>query len=996
MSKGKTLALTIPFMTLSLAAIVALSTLAKVYAPTISLYLNGGDTKLDSKTLSENTELVEDIGEEGSVLLKNENSCLPLGGDKKKLNVFGWASYDWMTSMFGSGYSNTSLKKWKLIPALEERGIEVNTDLEKLYSDFYSDKTSGWGMSDLEEYRGDVAVGSSKKFILHEPGKAFYTEDILASARDFSDTSLVVIGRTGGEAADLRKVQVKQEQKNRSTATVTDTTRTYLQLSSEEEEMIQVAESVSENVVVLLNTANTMELSFLEDEKIDACVLSGLTGLTGVKGLINVLYGQDEKGNELSPSGRTADTFAYSIDSAPSSINSGYGGSHKYLNLPTSSTYQKGYYDAFLDYYEGIYVGYRYYETAAEEGYIDYDKTVQYPFGYGLSYTTFDWEVQRIEADGTPIPENQTYTLKKDDTLTFYINVTNTGNRPGKDVVELYYSAPYTKGGIEKSSVVLAGFAKTSNLKSKETQGLTLTLSARDMVSYDDTDKNNNGFVGYELEAGNYEISLRSDSHHVKELASTSALTSTFQCQVPSDGYRYDKDEKSGNPIDNRFIGEDAIDGYPIDGSKEKEKITYLSRADFAGTFPKKIVDRERNPEAYTIASAGKPTSEQLSETGYADTSMPTTEAIEGLTLNDMKEADGYDSSDYDDLVSEMSKSELFNNVRDGYFKTAPIDSIGKPIYRDLDSPLGLNTRVTSSTSCSYVAYPSETLLAQTFNLDLAYSMGLSIGKEARGGDDSSAVRGWYGPGLNIHRNPFEGRNGEYYSEDPLLAGKMGAQVCLGAKNQGLVAYAKHFVANETESLREGLYTFMTEQTLRELYLKPFEKAVKEGGVNGLMTSMNRLGACWVGASYALCTEILRNEWGFRGNLITDWVDVGSSYMPFYKGLWAGNDRWLNNADANKMFEDKEYAEDPLFVALAQQSSKNTCYSLVEAEKARSAYDPSKEVSDMTSGGFHYDYSWVWYVVAIDAVLFLVFAFLLYILIRNLIYASQKKIEKQP
>lgn len=991
MSKKKASALFIPSISVLLAGMVSLGVLSNVFSDTISIYLNGGNSKLDNKTLSENTQLVEDIVKEGSVLLKNKDNALPLSVDEaKKVNVFGWAGYDWMTSMFGSGFSNTSLEKTKLFPALEELGIEYNHELFNLYKNFYSAKASGWGMSDLNEYRGDIAVGNATKFTLHEPGKSYYTDEIINNAKNFSDVALVVIGRTGGEAADLRKMQVKQQQQNQSSVTLTDSTRHYLELSTEEEEMIAAAKQACKKVIVLLNTSNTMELGFLKDEGISACLLTGLTGLTGVKSVINLLKGCDEDGNVYNPSGRTADTYAYDISSHPSSINSGYGGAKKYLNLPTSNSYTKNYYDAYLDYYEGIYVGYRYFETADVEKTINYDETVQYPFGYGLSYTTFDWSVEKVEIDHKDITSQEKTTLNRQDTIKVYVNVTNTGSIAGKDVVQLYYTAPYFNNGIEKSSVVLGDFKKTSLIKPGEKCGVVLELKVQDMASYDCYDKNNNSFKGYELDEGDYSLKLMENAHVLKDMAATSKKESTLHFSIPKNGYQYDKDAVTNKEVKNQFTGDDTIDGYSIDGQDEEREITYLSRSDFEGTFPKEIVLRERNDEAYHIASSKTPDQDQLEKTGYDDIEMPDTGLNYGMSINDLAEVTDYNSDDYLDLITQVKKEELFRLIRDGFFKTQAIESIEKPMYRDLDGPLGLNTRVTSSTSCSYVSYPSETLLAQTWNVDLAYSMGLSVGNEARE-DSTSGVRGWYGPAANIHRNPMGGRNGEYYSEDALLSGRFAANVVKGAKNAGLYCYLKHFVANDTETLREGLYTFMTEQTLREIYLKPFELAVKEGKGNALMTSMNRLGATWTGASYALCKNVLRNEWGFKGTLVTDWVDTGSTYMPVYKGIWAGNDIWLNNADTSKLFTDQEYAQDPVFISLAQDVAHNVVYTLVDTQQTHLAYDPSKEeAGDMTSGGFVFDKSWMLYVYLIEVALGLGVAALAFFLIRNY-YLNNKK-----
>ena len=958
------------FMALITVIMVALAILSATFADTISLYLHGpGKGSADAQVLTAGAELCEDIVEEGTVLLKNENSALPLTKEEaKKVNVFGWAAYDWMTSTFGSGFSNTSLEKVKLFPALENAGIEYNRTLYDIYKNFYSATTIGsrnWGKTDWTEYRGDVDVGTTKKFILHEPGAAFYTDAVIEEAKSFSSVALVVIGRTGGEAADLRMEQVKQVQTNGSSRTTTDKTRTYLQLSSEEEEMIAAAKKACDKVIVILNTSNTMELGFVDDEGVDAALLVGLTGLTGVNSVVDILRGEDKNGKVVNPSGRTADTYAYDISSAPSSVNSGYGGAAKYTGLATSNSYSKNYYDAYIDYYEGIYVGYKWYETADEEGYIDYEKTVQYPFGYGLSYTEFEYSISAVLVNGKPQTFTKKNTLGKNDKIQIFVEVKNVGEKAGKEVVQLYYSAPYIPGEIEKSSVVLGDFAKTEVIAPGETKQVELNITAQKMASYDCYDANANGFSGYELDGGNYKLKLMANSHEA--VKTERGKTSELEYVVPANGYTYETDETTGEEVKNRFTGENTIDGYPIDGSKETSKITYLSRANFPETFPKEKVLRARSQAAFNIASAEEPTAAQLEKTGYGNVTMPITSNVKQYTVDDLNDATDYDDPMFDVAVKQLSITELFELIRDGYFKTDALEGVDKPIYLDLDGPLGLNTRVTSNTTCEFVSYPSETLMAQTFNTDLAYMMGISVGKEAL--SSGLGIRGWYGPAANIHRNPYSGRNAEYYSEDPVLSGKFTAETVRGAKNKGLYCYIKHFVANDSESLREGLYTFMTEQAFRETYLKPFEIAVKDGGANALMTSMNRIGAVWTGASRALCTDVLKGEWGFNGTLVTDWVDTGhSDYMPAYKGIWAGNSTWLNNTDAQKMFADSQYASNAAFVTLAQENAHNVLWTLVDTNKTFAAFDENNDTS-LIKGGFTYDRTWVIYAVIVEVVL---------------------------
>lgn len=866
--------------------------------------------------------LCEDITDEGIVLLKNSNNTLPLRR-LKKINVFGWAAFDWLTGGYGSGFSNTDLARLKLFPALEAAGIRYNKTLEKIYSDFYMKREMSYG-GPWDEYRGDVTISGNRKFILHEPGANFYTEEVMAEVRDFSDTALVVIGRSGGEGRDLRKYQEYQIQTNGSENAFTDETRHYLELSAYEEEMISVAKKCCDKVIVVLNTANAMELGFVDDDEIDACLLVGMTGLTGVNSLISVLKG------DVNPSGRTVDTYAYRLESSPSFATSGYdngkSGAKKYTEAEVLYG-EKGYYDAYVDYTDGIYVGYRYYETAAAEGVIDYEKTVQYPFGYGLSYTEFSWSVINV----SPVTGSK---LDKDGKITVTVNVKNTGKRAGKDVVQLYYTAPYIRGGIEKAHVVLGAFAKTPLLKPGKTATVTLSFAVRDMASYDCYDKNGNGNCGYELDAGEYTVRLMKNSHDAADCENSEIVYTLDETVL------YQTDGVTGRAVKNRFTGADATDGVSIDGSAETETIEYMSRIDMAATFPTvSNARRARDPKAYAVAKEQEPTPQ--------DGDMPLTGIAGNYTVNDAVGLD-YDSETWDGILKQVDVDEMCDLIEDGYFKTKKIDSIRKPEYTDLDGPGGLNTRIFGGEHCRYVLYPNEVLLAQTWNKELAYRMGLNVGEEAR----ANSIKGWYAPGANIHRSPFGGRNFEYFSEDALLSGVFAAEVVRGAKNKGLNCYIKHFAVNETETMREGLFTWLTEQTLREIYLKPYEIAVKQGGANALMGSMNRIGAVWSGASYALCTEVLRNEWGFRGTVMTDWVDVGKDHMPVFKGLYAGTDLWLHDVgNASYVpFVKKMYGADPTFVRYARQATKNILYMNADTENTAARYDPDDDPVDIFGG----------------------------------------------
>lgn len=1046
MSTKKAIRTFVPPMTVIVAIMLAVVIASSLFWQDISLWLYGRAQTADAAALASGTALGEDIVEEGIVLLKNEKddngkAALPLSKEEiAKVNVFGWAAYDWMTMAFGSGYSNTKLAKLKLFPALEEAGIEYNVDLYNLYKDFYSDTSNEYNkQEDEQEFRGGVAFGSEKIFTLHEPGASFYTQDIRNSIIEHSDVALVVIGRTGSESKDLQLKQVKQNQVNKSRTNTTVTDRHYLELSTEEEEMIQVAKETCDKVIIILNTANTMETGFIDDPDIDGALLVGLTGLTGVNGLINVLRGEkqqaqverdadgnpkynddgtpiyvkDASGNivydtvQVSPSGRTADTYAYDVFTAPSTANYGVYSDDGGVNVYSNAT-NDGRYNSYIDYSEGIYIGYKWYETAYVDGFWDseyakttwdisngYDDVVQYPFGYGLSYTEFTWTVTNVLINGQSKTSGE---LGKNDKIEIYVEVQNVGEYSGQDVVQLYYTAPYTKGGIEKAYVNLASFAKTGVIAPGGTDLVKLELTVQSMASYDCYDSNNNNHTGYELDGGVYQLRLMKNAHEAHELSETSfngtraAVTdSVITYTVPNSGYNYDTDEKTGNTVENRFTNKDGngndqvIDNGDLDGSRESTPVEYLSREDFVFTYPQKQTRaRTRTEEATTVAKNKEPSAAQLQYAGYDNiTSMPDVVNF-GLTINDVVGTTSYDDSVWEMLVGQIPASELVLLISDGYFKTAKLPSIEKSEYVDLDGPLGFNTRVTSGSAlCEFVAYPSATMLAQTWNVDLAHAMGLSVGREA---SSMEGLKGWYAPGANIHRNPFGGRNGEYYSEDGVLSGMMCAGTVQGAKEMGVYSYVKHFVANDSEKNREGLFTFLTEQTLRETYLKPFEIMIKKGGGNALMTSMNRLGRVWTGANYGLMTEIVRNEWGFRGTAVTDWVNASDDYMPPYLGIWAGNDIWLSNG-IGSLFNSLN--NNPTATVIGRKVAHDVLWTLIDTDNTAKAYDPNAATTDLSAGAA-YNLTWVWYFALVGVVLAAGVGVMGYFLAKNIV-ANKKK-----
>ena len=688
-------------------------------------------------------------------------------------------------------------------------------------------------------------------------------------------------------------------------------------------------------VIVLLNTGSTMELGALEnDDEIDAVMWIGFPGATGIMAIGQLLRGEAEDGSQLSPSGSTTDTWAANFTKDPTWYNTGIYGSergNRYLYDGSETAY------AFVNYEEGIYAGYRYWETRGyEEEKADpdsawYSENVVYPFGYGLSYTTFDWDVEYSLNEGEKITA--------DDTITVTVKVTNTGDYAGKDTVQLYYTAPYYDGEIEKAQVVLADFAKTDTLYPADqangtdklnSQEVTLALKVRDMASYDYAGANINGFKGYELDMGDYVISVRSDAHTAVDSA-TYNIASDITLPTATDA--------RGNTVtvENRF--DDVSAG--IGGNLTYD--SYVSRSDFAGTVPTDyLTDAERTLTAaqkevldlsirrnYTQSVAGMP----WEVTGKAP---PTTPVDSGLSLADMlydEEGNYVGSVDYDDLrwetlLNEIPLDEMKTLIGYAAFRTGAISGINgvvnKPITNDSDGPSGFTSFVSDSVVYDTCAYQGECVMGATWNFDLAERMGELVGEEALVGNekgDGMPYTGWYAPAVNIHRSPFGGRNWEYYSEDGLLSGKLAASVVTGAKQKGVNCYLKHFAVNDQETDREynGILVWANEQSMREIYLKPFEIAVKEGGATGMMSSFNRIGNTWAGGSYALLTEVLRNEWGFRGAVITDYSM--NTYTQVDLMIRAGGDLFLTQATKTFAKED-----DATQTTLLRQATKNVLY----------------------------------------------------------------------
>jgi beta-glucosidase len=861
-------------------------------------------------------DFVIEVEKEGIVLLKNENDALPLSGKDAHISVFGKNSVNIVYSGSGSASSNSSTAQRTLYESLEAAGISYNETLKSFYED--SGK-SGKGRPE------NPAMTSGQRlpgFGTGETPMDSYTPDVVDSYAGYQDAAVVVFSRIGGEGFDLPRAMAESF----NGAAVADSH--YLELDENEKALLEHVKENFSKVIVVLNVGTTMEIPELKaDEDIDAILWIGFPGATGIMALGQILTGTDTEGNQISPSGHTVDTWAADFTMDPTWYNTGIYGSeygNRYLYNGETTDY------AFVNYEEGIYVGYRYYETrgyeeaAADPQSVWYENSVVYPFGYGLSYTEFDWDVSFGTDSGSGITA--------DDTLEVSVTVKNTGDYAGKDVVELYYSAPYDYEGpaIEKSHVVLGDFAKTDILAPGEEQTLTLTLDVEDMKSYDYADANENGFSGYELEAGEYRIIIGSDAHTAKADA---VYTLSEDLQLKTDMNADGEETEVANAFDDVSAGIFGTNTYA----------SYVSRKDFEGTLRTAYLDdaertltdelKEELDESikrkYTEPDAGKP----WEVTGDAPATVPVNS---GLSLRDMlyDEAGNYvgevsfDDPRWETLLNEISLDEMKNLVGFGAFRTSEVKGVdgvvGKPLTVDSDGPSGFTSFLSESVVYGTCAYQAECVMGSTWNVQLAEKMGELIGEEGLAGNekgDGLPYSGWYAPAVNIHRSPFAGRNWEYYSEDGLLSGKFAASVIKGAGKKGVYCYVKHFAVNDQETDREynGILVWANEQSMREIYLYPFEIAVKEGGATGMMSSFNRLGMKWAGGSYALLTQVLRDEWGFHGSVITDYSL--NTYTHVDEMIRAGGDLFLTQDVKTFGMED-----DATQIAMLRQSTKNILY----------------------------------------------------------------------
>lgn len=793
------------------------------------------------------------LAEEGFVLLKNENAALPLNKGAR-ISVFSKNSVNLSYGGSGSGGFDTSNNK-NLYESLNDAGFVTNPTLKRFYESSQSGPVRTANSSDLDN-------GDNQKIATAETPQSKYTDAVKNSYADYSDAALVVITRIGGEGFDLPRYQGDSE------GAVSPDSH-YLELDQNEIDLLTaVTDGTFKRVVVVFNTPSSFEATFLKDsayaafaDKIDAAVWIGFTGSNGITALGEILNG------DVNPSGRLVDTWAADFTKNPSFVNFGTG------CLPdTTDKYDGGMYYS-VDYEEGIYVGYRYYETRGEtDGEDWYNANVVYPFGYGLSYTTFDWTVGDASASE----------IELGTTITVPVTVKNTGSVAGKDVVQLYASAPYTLGGIEKAHKVLVGFAKTKLLQPGESETVTVSFDPYSAASYDYRDANSNGFSGYELETGEYTLYVSRNAHESEKAI---ALNLAADVQIGTD-------PTTDSEVVNRYTdSEDFLDSdWQLD--------TMLSRADWEGTWPtpqtaQQHAGTDRLYEEIRSEEHNNPTdfdSEEYPWFGEEPT----------LTLRDLlpsAEAEGYepvvsyDDERWEELMMGCDEEEMIALINNGAYHTLAMESVGLPATIHGDGPSGFTCFMSKEQVNGTCQYVSEPVMASTWNIDLMNELGEAIGEEGTIGDKATGqpYSSIYAPGVNIHRSPFGGRCSEYFSEDPFISGMMGAAEVQGIQSRGVLPTVKHFVANEQETHRSigGDLSWLSEQALREIYLKPFEYTVKLGETRGIMTSFNRIGTRWTGGDYRLLTEILRNEWGFNGLVICDFNTIPQYMIPrmmFYAG----------------------------------------------------------------------------------------------------------------
>ena len=873
------------------------------------------DYESEEDLVNNDMAVCRQVEAEGAALLLNKNNALPLAADAK-MSLFSQSAVDPVLTGTGSAFMATG-DAVSLYAALQDSFAPgcVNQELWKFY------KTSGY-----KRVNAALSGGSPDQYRINEVPWEKYPEALKATFPQYGDAAIVVLSRSSGEGADLPN----------SLEALRDymTDGDYLRLCADERALLDnlmqlKQDGVFKKVIVILNSSSTLQLDFIDDYDIDALLWVGNLGLNGIPAVADILAGK------VNPSGRIVDTFQKDNHAAPAMQN--------YDAYPYTNAAELGLAAAqnntaagidkcnqnYVVYQEGIYVGYRYFETRYEDyvlgrgnaGDYDYDKLVAFPFGSGLSYTTFDYSDFKITDQGS--------------TILAEVDVTNTGGVDGKHTVQIYFQSPYTQydidNGVEKAAVELCGFDK-KEIAAGKTEHFAIEIRKDDLTSYD-----SNLAKTYIMDAGDYYFTVASDAHNavnnilMAKGADTARMSGTGDAALTAtwtldelDSTTYSVSAYTGNAITNLF--EDAdLNKY---AGAEGQTVTYLCRNDWQGTFPTtqslRVTDAMWADGLTHNAEERTAIVEKMKALYWQGATLPENGTGGTLKAIDFVEMP-YEDTAWDKLVSQISYGDMLDTIYNGAFNTHALPAINLPATMEADGPTGYTKSLMGG--ASGMAFTSEDVIASSYSRDLAYLVGNCMAEDmlhSNQNSDSTSVAGIYAPGLNIHRSQYLGRHNEYYSEDGWLSGEIAASQVQGIRSKGVVAFAKHFALNDQEQGRYGISVWANEQSIREVYLEAFEGAIRGGAMN-VMTSFNRIGVVWSGSHYGLMTGILRDEWGMEGAAITD-MSINAKWMDYRMGLLAGQDIWCGQKGNMGTLDGSE--NDPAIASAVHKAMKNIVYSV--------------------------------------------------------------------
>ena len=873
------------------------------------------DYESEEDLVNNDMAVCRQVEAEGAALLLNKNNALPLAADAK-MSLFSQSASDPVLTGTGSAFMATG-DAVSLYAALQNSFAPgcVNQELWKFY------KTSGY-----KRVNAALSGGSPDQYRINEVPWEKYPEALKATFPQYGDAAIVVLSRSSGEGADLPN----------SLEALRDymTDGDYLQLCAEERALLDnlmqlKQDGVFKKVIVILNSSSTLQLDFIDDYDIDALLWVGNLGLNGIPAVADILAGK------VNPSGRIVDTFQKDNHAAPAMQN--------YDAYPYTNAAELGLAAAqnnnalgidkcnqnYVVYQEGIYVGYRYFETRYEDyvlgrgnaGDYDYDKLVAFPFGSGLSYTTFDYSDFKITDQGS--------------TILAEVDVTNTGKVDGKHAVQIYFQSPYTQydidNGVEKAAVELCGFDK-KEIAAGKTEHFAIEIRKDDLTSYD-----SNLAKTYIMDAGDYYFTVASDAHNavnnilMAKGADTARMSGTGDAALTAtwtldemDTITYAVSAYTGNAITNLF--EDAdLNKY---AGAEGQTVTYLCRNDWQGTFPTtqslRVTDAMWADGLTHNAEERTAIVEKMKTLYWQGATLPESGTGGALKAIDFVET-RYEDSAWDKLVSQISYGDMLNTIYNGAYNTHALPAINLPATMEADGPTGYTKSLMGGSSG--MAFTSEDVIAASYSRELACLIGKCMAEDmmhSNQNSDSTSVAGIYAPGLNIHRSQYLGRHNEYYSEDGWLSGEIAASQVQGIRSKGVLAFAKHFALNDQEQGRYGISVWANEQSIREVYLEAFEGAIRGGAMN-VMTSFNRIGVVWSGAHYGLMTGILRDEWGMEGAAITD-MSMNAKWMDYRMGVLAGQDIWCGQKGSMGTLDGSE--NDPAIASAVHRAMKNIVYSV--------------------------------------------------------------------